>query len=201
MLVSLCAGLFVGGLSIFFQISGVYAGTLFNRTAHSSAVSFPNDGSGGSFKAVGEPVRLTIPSIGVDAHVQSVGLSLKGTGDIGIPTNFTDVAWFNQSKIPGFPGVAIIDGHVDGKNVPKAVFYDLDKLQAGDVVQVTDSDGAILEFKVVRSQMYNQDASTEELLADRGVSELILITCGGDWNASERLYDERVVVFTELITP
>src|SRR4051812_9478797 len=62
---------------------------------------------------VGKPARLLIPSIGVNAAVESVGLSKTGSGDIGIPSNFVDVAWYNRSPRPGDSGISIIDGHLD----------------------------------------------------------------------------------------
>ena len=44
---------------------------------------------------------------------------------MGVPTNFTDVGWYRYGPAPGTPGNAVIDGHLDGKSVPEAVFYNL----------------------------------------------------------------------------
>ena len=37
------------------------------------------------------PARLRIPALGIDAHVQEVGVNALGT--MAAPNNFTDVGW------------------------------------------------------------------------------------------------------------
>lgn len=163
-----------------------------------TAVAFSGTGVGSSFEIPGEPTRLLIPAIGVDAAIQSVGLTKKG--DMGIPTNFKDVAWYNKGALPGMPGSAVIAGHLDGKNVPKAVFYDLQKLKLGDLVEVADQKGIILRFEVIDKQIYDYNASTTLIFSgDASKVRLNLITCAGSWIKSEKLYNKRIVVFTELI--
>src|SRR3989344_1777855 len=133
-LLSIGIGLLVAGLSMFVQTRFAVQAYIQEPT---SASTTPQ-GSGTSFAEPAMPARLIVKAIGVDADVQSVGLSWKGDGNMGIPTNFTDVAWYNQGPRPGMPGIAVIDGHVDGKDVQKAVFYDLDKLKPGDAVEVVE---------------------------------------------------------------
>jgi LPXTG-site transpeptidase (sortase) family protein len=181
-------GLLTAGLSVFIQTQ--------NRIVEASAPI----GLGSSFEIPGQPVRLLIPIIGVDAIVQSVGLSKTGNGTIGIPDNFVDVAWYNKGSLPGSPGSAIIDGHLDGKKVPKAVFYNLNKLKPGDLVEVIDSKGTIFQFKVIRSQIYDYRASTADIFSgDVSKTRLNLITCTGSWIKDQKLYNKRIVIFTELI--
>src|SRR3989338_6359653 len=128
-------GLLTAGLSLFLQTSGftVQAFLPGGQTPATTTEAFAPApaGNGSSYTVPGAPARLRIPAIGVDAAVQSVGLSWKGTGDMGIPTNFTDVAWYNGGPAPGAPGSAVINGHLDGKEVPQAVFYNLGKLKPG----------------------------------------------------------------------
>jgi sortase (surface protein transpeptidase) len=160
-------------------------------------------GLGSSFKMPGKPVRLIIPAIGVDAAIQSVGLAWakENKGDMGVPTNFTDVAWYNNGPLPGMPGNAVIDGHLDGKKVQKAVFYNLGDLKPGDLVEVIDASGTILQFQVVRLMVYDYNAPTGDIFSgDASKARLNLITCAGDWLKSQKLYDKRIVVFTELAT-
>ena len=112
-----------------------------------------------------------------------------------------DVAWYKGGPLPGMPGSAVIDGHVDGKNVPKAVFYNLGKLKKGDTVQVVNAGGETLSFKVINTKTYAYDDPAADVFAsDVGVSRLNLITCGGTWIKAKKLYDKRVVVFTKLVT-
>jgi len=197
-------GLFVFVLSILIQTNTEtirFSSNQNNSFVATTSVQTIRSGVGGSFEQPGHPSRLIIPAIGVDAHVQSVGLAWQGNGQMGIPTNFTDVAWYKDGPLPGMPGSAVIDGHLDGKDTPRAVFYDLGKLEEGDLVEVIDTSGKRLEFRVVKIASYDYNAdSTEIFFSDSSRSRLNLITCGGDWITSEKTYQERIVVFTELVT-
>ncbi len=198
-LLSLGTGLLIAGLLVVFQSrvqtvkgSVVEASRLIEEVTSSI-------GLGSSFEIPDEPARLRIPSIGVDANIQSVGL-LKN-GSMGIPTNFTDVAWYNRGVRPGVPGNAVIDGHFDGRKVPRAVFYSLGDLKPGDLVEVVDQRGKTFRFQVVSSKTYKYKDPTDEIFSgDASKARLNLITCAGDWIKSEKSYSQRIVVFTELLT-
>jgi hypothetical protein len=66
------------------------------------------------------PVRLRIPSLNIDAAVQWVGVDFQGR--MGLPSNYTDVAWYDGGPTPGSPGNADIAGHFDSTTGP-TVFY------------------------------------------------------------------------------
>ncbi len=199
-LLVLGVGLLTAGLSVFLQTKGLNV-LAFSSAESSTSSVLAAGGVGNSFEAPGTPARLRIPAIGVDAKVQSVGLAWQGTGDMGIPTNLTDVGWYNGGALPGAPGSAVIDGHLDGKEVRKAVFYNLDKLKPGDLVEVEDKAGKVWQFRVVETKIYNYDAPTADIfLGDTSKSRLNLITCTGSWDKTQKLYDKRVVVFTELVS-
>jgi hypothetical protein len=174
-----------------------------NSTSASAreATSTATVGLGSSYNGSLNPARLVIPAIGVDAAVQSVGLFWNGNGEMSIPTNFTDVAWYNGGPRPGMPGSAVIDGHLDGHDVKEAVFYRLGDLKPGDLVKVIDGKGNIFTFSVIRLADYDYNASTNDIFSgDTSKARLNLITCAGDWLPSQKLYNQRVVVFTELVS-
>ena len=197
-LLSVGVGLLVAGLSLFLQTRGFAAQAFVEESV--STLTAPQ-GSGTSFAEPGQPARLIIPSIGVNANIQSVGLSWKGDGNMGIPTNFTDVAWYNQGAKPGMPGIAVIDGHVDGKDVPEAVFYNLGKLKTGDTIEVVDNQGAAQQFRVTGSKTYSYDSPTDGIfIGDSSKMLLNLITCSGDWDKEKKLYRQRTVATAELVT-
>lgn len=146
------------------------------------------------------PVRLLIPAIKVKAKVQTVGLVPNGVSEMSVPDNFTDVGWYGLGTLPGQPGSAVMVGHLNGKGVTEAVFYDLDQLVKGDQVIVSDRFGQLLIFTVVAVKIYDFDAPTQDIfLGDKSKVRLNLITCSGDWLVEKKLYDKRTVVFTELI--
>ncbi|MEX2341196.1 MAG: class F sortase [Candidatus Paceibacterota bacterium] len=148
------------------------------------------------------PARLLIPSIDVDAPVQLVGIATSSAGEMEVPDNFTDVGWYKHGPRPGMPGSAVIAGHLNGKDVPRAVFYDLSAVEIDDEIHIIDVTGEVLTFKVVNTRTYAYDSPTEEVfISNDGKVRLNLITCAGEWIGDEQLYNERIVVFTELVNP
>jgi sortase A len=141
------------------------------------------------------PVHLKIPKINVDAAIEKVGIS---NGIIGVPKGPINVAWFDQSAIPGTTGVAVIDGHAGWKDGIHAVFDDLHKLKVGDKIFVIDKSGLTTTFVVRAMKKYDTKADASDLLnSTDGASHLNLITCAGVWNPQAKTHSERLVVFTD----
>jgi LPXTG-site transpeptidase (sortase) family protein len=151
--------------------------------------------------AASDPSKLIIPSLGINANVQQVGLTANG--NMGVPTGkykWQDVAWYRLGPKPGEIGNAVIDGHLDNAISLKAVFYNLDKLNTGDEVDVQDIDGVTHRFRVVEKASYDyKNAPLDKIFGPTDKAMLVLITCGGTWIQSQRSYDKRLVVYTELI--
>ena len=146
----------------------------------------------------GAPVRLKIPKIGVDAAVEYAGITKDGI--VGVPKGPVNVAWFNQSAIPGAPGVAVIDGHAGWHDGIPAVFDDLYKLKVGDKVYVDAKDGTVTTFIVREMKKYDPKADSSVLFnSTDGLAHLNLVTCAGVWNPAEKTHSERLVVFTDKI--
>jgi LPXTG-site transpeptidase (sortase) family protein len=170
-------------------------------------VNIPNPGaleaSGPVFTdQVAAPDRLIIPKIGVDAHIKAVGVDADG--NMATPGNAVDTAWYRHGPHPGMAGSAVVSGHLNTRYVEQAVFYELDKLEVGDEVRLRAADGQELVFKVtdIRSLAHDADAAevfgTANKMRD-GPPRLNLVTCAGDWVAAKRVYDQRLVVFTERV--
>jgi sortase A len=144
------------------------------------------------------PERLRIPKLDIDAHVQEVGVNADG--NMGVPSNFTDVGWYKYGVVPGGSGSAVIAGHVDNGLGLAGVFKKLHEIEVGDEVVVTRADGTELTFVVTGKRAYPYDAvPTEIVFNPAGSNRLNLITCGGSWIKSAKTYDERLVVFTKLV--
>jgi len=148
------------------------------------------------------PVRLRIATIGVDANIQPLGRNAKGQMDIPKGDDaYIDAGWYSLGVKPGEIGAAVIDGHLDTRSlIDPGVFRKLDQLQPGDIVETIDDTGALFRFKVTGSVELNSDSDTTQVFTSSdGKAHLNLITCSGDWQQSQRQYDKRLVVFTELI--
>ena len=91
-----------------------------------------------SYVDVAEPVRLRIPTLGIDAPLTHLGVAPDRS--IQVPTDYATPGWFTGGPRPGQPGPAVILGHVDSKAGP-AVFYRLARLPVGAEVLVDRSDG------------------------------------------------------------
>lgn len=145
----------------------------------------------------GLPVRLKIPSIEVDAMVESVGITPEGA--MGIPEDADNVAWYNLGSRPGEQGSAVIDGHFDKEDQSPAVFAKLDQLMPGDVLYLENDQNENLTFVVKESRMYDVRDSTEEIFNNNDGIFLNLITCAGDWDVHNKDYNQRRVIFAELV--
>jgi sortase A len=192
----------LSSLGVFMIMTGIYL--FFDTETHDSHVMYVDEQVHMAKEAArtpGVPVRLLIPSIHVSADIQHVGLVPGNMATMDVPDNFTDVGWYKEGPRPGMVGSAVIDGHLNGKNVPEAVFYRLDSLVIGDSIYVVDAEMKVLKFRVVAVRMYAHDDETDDVFTNtEGKAHLNLITCAGTWMKDAALYDKRTVVFTELVS-
>jgi LPXTG-site transpeptidase (sortase) family protein len=159
------------------------------------------DASAAFADSVSDPAYLIIPTINVDAPVTDVGLAASGDGDLGVPSDAIHVAWYKEGPKPGDEGAAVIDGHLDTVNTPEAVFYNLDKLAPGDDIEVVTTSGQTLTFMVTGTASVPYTAATTGIFnTSSSVPQLNLITCAGDWVPSIKLYNERFVVYSQLVS-
>lgn len=165
----------------------------------------------------GEPAdatfaRLRIPKLGVDA-----GVSPRYVDGAVMPTpdGPQNVAWYDMSNYPrmgGAPGGgrnAIFAAHVDFNNYVQyadrqftgpAVFYSLDHLVPGDVIEV-EYQGETLTYQV--TWLEQLDAATADWSAiwsdDVAVDSITLFTCGGAFDREAHSYSHRLVVRAERV--
>ncbi len=144
------------------------------------------------------PLKITIPSINVEAEIHPYGMD--DTGRMAVPEDPEEVGWYKYGVTPGSAGNAVLAGHVDSKVGP-AVFFYLKDLKTGDKIHITNANGEELVFEVKDSQKYSpEDAPMNEIFGPSETKSLNLITCTGYFDRSVGHYEERLVVFTELIS-
>jgi sortase (surface protein transpeptidase) len=142
---------------------------------------------------------LKIPKLGVSARVLQVGVTSSGA--LGTPNNIYDTAWYTGSAKPGQPGATLIDGHVSSWTA-HGVFYGIKTLVPGDALQIVRGDGTILNYQVVKTQVYpagNVDMQAAVTPITPGKSGLNLITCTGQVEPGTSQFNERVVVFAQQV--
>lgn len=126
--------------------------------------------------------RVTVPSVGIDASVSSVGFVFRdGRLDYDVPRR--EAGHYVGTAEPGAVGNAVIAGHVANRGAA-GVFARLAEIRAGDLVRVYQGDRsfdyAVTEIRVVPADATDVMRST----TDR---TLTLITCLPDDNFRERL--------------
>lgn len=148
-----------------------------------------------------KPATLYIPKIGIEAHVQHLGVTSSGL--MAVPSNFTDTGWYKYGPVPGQQGSSVIAGHQDNAMGLDGVFKKLERLEIGDDVYVEDENGKKLHFRVYKTELvpYNlQGAKLEQIFNGTGGKYLNLITCAGSWLPSAKTNDLRLIVYTELVS-
>lgn len=139
------------------------------------------------------PARLKVPAVGIDAKVEAVGTRADGT--MATPGNFTDTAWYKDGGTPGGQGNAVFAGHVNNALTTAGVFGHLNQVHLGDFVTVADKDGHTLVYRVTAIDQYPADeAPAASIFAATGPSQLILITCDGEWVPAQKTFDKRLVI-------
>lgn len=139
------------------------------------------------------PVRLRIPSIGVDTSLESLGLGAQE--ELLPPADFDRAGWFVGGTVPGDVGPAIIAGHVDSPTAP-AVFLRIGELARGDEVVVDLSNGTSVAFSVTETvQTPKATFPTSDVYGPTPRAELRLITCSGGFDDGTGHYLDNLVVF------
>ncbi len=146
----------------------------------------------------GLPVRLKIPTIGVDTAIEDAYITPDGRMDV--PAGSINVAWFALGPHPGEIGSAVIGGHFGIDNGIPKVFYNLNKIKEGDKIYIVDDQNNTLAFIVRSIRLFGRnDDSTPVFISNDGLAHLNVITCEGIWNRVDDSYPDRRVVFTDAI--
>jgi len=149
------------------------------------------------FDGLGDPIgvppqTLSLPDLGVEgAVIQPVGL--EPNGELEVP-GASEVGWYQfGAGVDGGRGSAVLAAHIayNGRN---GVFRNLADSQVGEIVTV-DRDGAAIEYRIESVRQYNKlELPIDDLFAEDGDEQLVLITCGGSFNPNVNSYDDNVVV-------
>lgn len=146
------------------------------------------------------PIQISIPKINVTASIESVGNDDQGRMDV--PKGVQNAAWWNLGALPGAGGNAVISGHLDNYLQEPAVFWRLRELAEGDTITVRDARGVDHTFEVVNAATYAHNEVPLDVIFGDAVQirpNLILITCEGTWDETDRNYDQRYVVYARAV--
>lgn len=169
-------------------------------------------------EAVAVPLRLRIPSIGVDATVLGVGITKQNVMDapMGSPDDpvWQQAFWYRGSAVPGAASTALLAGHIDGGG-RLAIFAHIAELRKGDPIVVHDArTGLDVHFAVTGAVSYTLEqtrkpavlrwmygvgpvAGTKPQPSADGLAHLTLVTCSGTFRNGT--HDHRLVVYATRI--
>lgn len=148
-------------------------------------------------KQAANPVGIRISTAHVGAGIDP--LQLDRNGALSPPHSTERAGWWVGGPEPGERGPAVIAGHVDSSSGP-AVFFELNKLSAGDEIRVDRADGSTVRFSVDRQENYTKaDFPTHSIYGHAPDSQLRLITCGGSFDDSVGRYLENTVIYAHRV--
>jgi LPXTG-site transpeptidase (sortase) family protein len=148
-------------------------------------------------------MRMVIPKIGVDAPV-TVRI-IGSDGVMGAPNGRFDVVWYDFSAFsglggyPGSSGNAVFSGHVDYHPHYTAVFWDLNQLAPGDIIEVHIPNGSVARYSVQWSEAIDPESDFSSYCRDTGEAIITIVTCQGTFNPATGQYNHRLVVRGVLI--
>lgn len=149
-----------------------------------------------AISAQDHPARLIIPAIGVNAPIEKAGIVAGNR--MAAPKKFANAAWFKYGTVPGFPGSAVIAGHLDNGFGLKGVFKRVEELSPGDEIIVETESGTKLYFSVEKRMAYPlREVPSDVFTADDAI-RLNLVTCDGKLIKTQKegwTYNERLVVY------
>jgi hypothetical protein len=145
------------------------------------------------------PVRLTIPSIKVEAPLLEVGLAKDGSVDVPPLNRHKEAGWFRDGPTPGQFGPSLIVGHADTRSGP-SVFHRLGSMEPGQKIEVLRQDRRIAVFEVNSVENFGKaKLPIQRVYGDFSRPSLRLVTCGGTWLGGKEGYSDNVIVFASLV--
>ena len=139
------------------------------------------------------PTSIVIARIKARMPILPVGVA--SDGQMALPPDPADVGWYRYGSRPGdSAGATVLAAHVDSKEYGIGPMARLGELQAGDVITVLSARTARRYVVTATRQLEKSTFDLASLFARTGPPRLHLITCGGEFDAQERHYEQNVVV-------
>lgn len=144
------------------------------------------------------PVRVSVADAGIDVPVIPVGVDANDAMEL--PEDPAVAGWYRFGPGPQSPeGRAVISAHVDMPGYGIGPFSRIRDLAQGTLIEVTDDTGKLTRYRLDSVTYYRKaDLPVDDLFARSGSPTLVLITCGGPFDASIGRYQDNVVA---LATP
>ncbi|TAM84352.1 MAG: class F sortase [Jatrophihabitans sp.] len=148
------------------------------------------------------PDRIVIPKLHTDAPIVAVGT--EPSGALQIPLDPRVTGWWRYGAEPGAAvGSAIIAGHINYAGVEGALAR-IGTLDPGDRIVVY---GLVagrqqqVQFRVTGVRTYvKKTLPYQEIFDQRSIGRLVVVTCGGPFDASTGNYLDNIVAYAVPVT-
>jgi hypothetical protein len=157
---------------------------------------------------VGEPRRLLVPALGVDAAFERIGLDRRGTRDasgrlpLGNPSDRTRAGWYAEGPRPGSGrGTVLTNGHTyrNGSAIFREDFAR--RVALGQVIEIRQDNGSLCSYRITQvwreidaARDYPELVVSQHLYDFSGPERLLLATCGGRWDDDADTYEDITVL-------
>lgn len=145
------------------------------------------------------PVRVQVPAASIDMPIAPVGI--QDGGFMELPPQPSIAGWYRFGAYPAAgAGNTVLAAHVDSRIYGIGPLSNLRNLGAGTEVQVESADGRMSRYAVESVTYYpRSELPAEQLFVRDGAPALVLITCGGSFDAATRSYSDNVVAIARPI--
>lgn len=144
------------------------------------------------------PVRITIT--GRTKQIPVVPVGVVGNSRLEVPDDPRNVGWWAGGAAPGDPnGTVVLAGHLDSADRGLGVFATLLTVRTGQQVTVRDATGRQHRYQVTTRRSYPRDRLPSWVFQRGGTPRLMLLTCGGRYDARHHHYTQTVVVLAKPV--
>jgi hypothetical protein len=140
------------------------------------------------------PESVMIPRLHVRATTTAAGVG-PDYRSLDLLPSPRAVVWWAYGADPGATsGTVLLAGHVSW-NGRLGVLAGLKSLRLGDRIMVRRRDGTLVQYAVTgRKRLPKKSLDELGLFASGGAPRLVLVTCGGAFDAARHSYEDNVVV-------
>jgi hypothetical protein len=140
------------------------------------------------------PVRIRIPSLAIDAPVSPAAIDVAH-GALGIPADIHRVGWWRDGMSPAANrGSILLAGHLDNARAGSGAFFRLGSVTADTLIEVATTSGRTYTYRVASVRTYRKNALPTSVYSRTGPARLVLVTCGGPFDAATGHYPDNIVV-------
>lgn len=149
---------------------------------------------------VAEPTRISVAGLVSNMPVESQGLDARG--QMALPVSPSVAGWYRFASAPASrSGSTVIASHVDAIGEGLGPFAQLRNVPVGTEVTIVDSAGDTHVYRVTTIERIEKEVVPwNDYFSTAGAPRLVLVTCGGEYDAAVGSYDDNYIVTAEKVS-